>query len=163
MGEQLHLDPQPHLGATTDLGAVAGRAITAGMSRTFGRTKRQSVLVVEDNALLAELADLLLRELGYDVIITRGPREALDMLTSVRFDLVFSDVVMPGGLSGFELARRIRAQLPMTLVLLTTGYGDAVAEIEAHEFPVLCKPYSMSELAAAIKALGMTSPSSVMR
>ncbi len=115
--------------------------------------EQRSVLVVEDDAQVAELTDQIFRELGYRPIMARTPAEALEALTRAKVDLVFSDVVMPGGLSGFELARRIRARYPKTPILLTTGYSDALAEREVCDFPVLNKPYRLDELEAALAAL----------
>ncbi len=108
------------------------------------------VLVVEDNVLVAEVTDQLLRSLGYAPIIARSAHEALETLKLSRVDLVFSDVVMPGGLSGFELARRIRALFPELPILLTTGYSEALVHAEICEFPVLNKPYHLEELSAAL-------------
>ena len=111
---------------------------------------RGSVLVVEDNLMVAEVTDQLLRALGYEPIMARGPREALEMLKMSRVDMVFSDVVMPGELSGFELARRIRAIFPQLPILLTTGYSEALVHAETCEFPVLNKPYQIEDLNAAL-------------
>ncbi len=71
---------------------------------------------------------------------------------------MFSDVVMPGGLSGFELARRIRLRFPELPILLTTGYCEAIARAEVCEFPVLSKPYRMDELVAAVANVRGVSP-----
>ncbi|HEY2660745.1 MAG TPA: response regulator [Caulobacteraceae bacterium] len=116
-----------------------------------------SVLVVEDNLMVAEVTDQLLRALGYAPIMTRGAREALEMLKLARVDMVFSDVVMPGELSGFELARRIRARFPKLPILLTTGYSEALVHAETCEFPVLNKPYQLEDLSAALMSARVAS------
>src|SRR5690606_30628051 len=68
-----------------------------------------AVLVVEDNTEVADIATALLNELGYQVTRVASAQTALDVLaTGERFDLVFSDVVMPGGMNGIELAQQIR-------------------------------------------------------
>jgi DNA-binding LytR/AlgR family response regulator len=61
---------------------------------------------------------------------------------------VFSDIVMPGGISGLELARKVRSRFPELPILLTTGYSEYVGG--NHEFPVLQKPYEMESLATAL-------------
>ena len=68
------------------------------------------------------------------------------------FDLVFSDIVMPGRLDGLGLARIIRDRYPAMPILLTTGYSDAVQDARA-DFPILRKPYRVDELSRAVASL----------
>ncbi len=106
-----------------------------------------SVLVVEDNSEVADIATALLNELGYRVTRVGGASSALDLLREgERFDLVFSDVVMPGGMSGVELAHTIRKDYPSLPVVLTTGYFNALDKPLPRGLPVLRKPYDMAEL-----------------
>jgi DNA-binding LytR/AlgR family response regulator len=65
--------------------------------------------------------------------------------------LIFSDIVMPGGISGIELARKVRGRFPELPILLTSGYSEHLAE--NHGFPVLQKPYDMSSLADALSKM----------
>jgi CheY-like chemotaxis protein len=111
------------------------------------------VLVVEDDTLVAELAAGMLNELGFEATITHSASEALDRLSGgEKPKLVFSDVVMPGGISGIELARKVRDRFPELPILLTTGYSEQVAG--SHGFLVLQKPYELEMLAGALsKAL----------
>ena len=118
-------------------------------------TKRESgetlgrILIVEDDSLVAELAAGMLSELGFEAIVTHSAKEALQRLSGEqRPNLIFSDIVMPGGISGIELARKIRDRFPELPILLTTGYSERVAG--EHEFPVLYKPYEMDKLASAV-------------
>ena len=75
--------------------------------------------------------------------------DALERLSGDRRPtLVFSDIVMPGGISGLELARKVRSRFPELPVLLTTGYSEYVGA--EHEFPVLQKPYELESLRAAL-------------
>ena len=107
------------------------------------------VLVVEDDPGIAELAEALLAELGFHATVVNSGAEALAALTRMdKLELLFSDVVMPGGMSGLELARRVRQRRPELPVLLTTGYSEIASEVT--EFPLLPKPYQLSELADAI-------------
>jgi two-component system NtrC family sensor kinase len=112
-----------------------------------------SVLVVEDNTEVADIATALLNELGYQVTRVASAQTALDVLgTGEQFDLVFSDVVMPGGMNGIELAHQIRRDYPDLPVLLTTGYFNAVDKPLPRGLPVLRKPYDVAELQKAVRA-----------
>ncbi len=116
-------------------------------SRALGR-----VLIVEDDIFVAELAADMLGELGFQSTITHSAKEALERLAGGdRPKLVFSDVVMPGGISGIELARKVRERFPELPILLTTGYSEQVGATQG--FPVLQKPYEMDALAGAIAKL----------
>ncbi|ARQ01252.1 hybrid sensor histidine kinase/response regulator [Pseudorhodoplanes sinuspersici] len=106
-----------------------------------------SVLVVEDNTEVADIATALLNELGYRVTRVGSALAALDLLRDgERFDLVFSDVVMPGGMNGVELAHAIRKDYPDLPVVLTTGYFNALDKPLPRGLPVLRKPYDIAEL-----------------
>jgi CheY-like chemotaxis protein len=106
----------------------------------------------EDDELVAELAAGMLNELGFEPTVTHSAKEALERLKhGERPRLVFSDILMPGGISGLELAERVRSRFPELPILLTTGYSEAVGG--THGFPVLQKPYEMETLAAALSGL----------
>jgi len=112
-----------------------------------------SVLVVEDNSEVADIATALLNELGYRVTRVGGAPAALDLLRDgERFDLVFSDVVMPGGMSGVELAHAIRKDYPDLPVVLTTGYFNALDKPLPRGLPVLRKPYDIAQLKKILQA-----------
>ena len=107
------------------------------------------VLVVEDDVLVAELAAGMLGELGFDATVTHSAKEALERLSGeTRPTLIFSDIVMPGGISGLELARKVRDRFPELPILLTTGYSEQAAGL--HGFPILQKPYELTSLAEAL-------------
>jgi CheY-like chemotaxis protein len=94
----------------------------------------------------------MLNELGFEAVVTHSAKEALERLSAdQRPTLVFTDVVMPGGISGIELAQKVRERFPELPVLLTTGYSEQVAG--THGFPVLQKPYELETLAAALAKL----------
>ena len=111
-----------------------------------------TVLIVEDNEEVGVFARQTLQELGYDSRLTANAREALDVLVedSARFDVVFSDVVMPG-MSGIELGQEIRRLYPDLPVVLTSGYSHVLAQDGTHGFELLHKPYSMAELARVLR------------
>jgi CheY-like chemotaxis protein len=122
--------------------AAEAQARANRMSR-FGR-----VLIVEDDAFVAELAADMLCELGFESTIAHSAKEALEQLSKRKPNLIFSDIVMPGGITGIELARKVRERFPELPILLTTGYSEQVAA--THGFPVLQKPYELNALANAL-------------
>jgi signal transduction histidine kinase len=110
------------------------------------------VLLVEDNDEVAALVEEMLEQLGCHVIRAATAAAALGALANDRrVDLVFSDIMMPGGMDGVELAREIRRRRRDLPVLLTSGYAEAVKDrtFEAG-VRVLRKPYRIEELAAAL-------------
>ncbi len=112
-----------------------------------------SVLVVEDNTEVADIATALLNELGYQVTRVASAQTAIEVLRSgEQFDLVFSDVVMPGGMNGVELAHQIGQDYPDLPVVLTTGYYNAVDKPLPRGLSVVRKPYEIAELKKALVA-----------
>ncbi|HXR88403.1 MAG TPA: PAS domain S-box protein [Stellaceae bacterium] len=110
----------------------------------------EAILLVEDNAEVKAVAGMLLQQLGYRVNAVDNAAAALDLLAEGEsVDLVFSDVVMPGEMDGLALARRIRTDYPHIPVLLTTGYAKAASQ--AKGFPILRKPYRLTNLSRAIR------------
>ncbi len=118
-----------------------------------------TILVVEDNLEVQTLAVERLRALGYRVVCASYGRDAIEIIRSgEQVDLVFSDIVMPGGVSGFDLAEWVSKHNETIPIVLTTGYTDqlqARAGEAGSRYPILRKPYSREELANEIaKALG---------
>jgi CheY-like chemotaxis protein len=102
----------------------------------------------------------MLSGLGYAVTTASNAADALEVLRSdARIDLLFSDVVMPGGVSGVSLARTARELRPGMRVLLTSGVVGDGAAVAAREFPLLDKPYEAAELARRLRELLMGGPS----
>jgi len=110
------------------------------------------VLLVEDDVEVATLVEQMLRGLGYDVVHATGANAALGALANDRrIDLVFSDIMMPGGTNGIALAKQIRTRRPALPVLLTSGFSEAMrGEAEALGIPILHKPYGLNELRDAV-------------
>jgi len=110
------------------------------------------VLLVEDDVEVAALVEQMLRGLGYDVVHATGANAALGALANDRrIDLVFSDIMMPGGTNGIALAKQIRTRRPALPVLLTSGFSEAMrGEAEALGIPILHKPYGLNELRDAV-------------
>jgi PAS domain S-box-containing protein len=123
---------------------------------------RETVLLVEDNPDVQEVASLLLEELGYRIVCVQSAAAALQLLASgEEIDLVFTDVIMPGEFDGLALARRVREEYPDIAVLLTSGYARALNTLEAG-FPVLRKPYQLATLARAIRNALDDQPASLL-
>jgi CheY-like chemotaxis protein len=109
-----------------------------------------TILVVEDNAEVADVTATLLTQFGYRVLRASNAAEALAQLDRNEVDLVFSDVVMPGPMDGLALARAVRTNHSNAAVLLTSGYTDLAPETVV-EFPILRKPFHMAALEAAVR------------
>lgn len=116
---------------------------------------RGRILVVEDNEDVGEHASQLLSDLGYQTVLAPDAHEALHLLEEADepFDLVLTDVVMPGGMSGVELARTLARSYPDLPVILTSGYSDVLADEGAGDVELLRKPYSMDALGALVRRL----------
>ena len=114
-----------------------------------------SVLVVEDDDEVAALVTEMMEQLGYKVTRAASAAAALGALSNGRVvDLVFSDIMMPGGMNGVDLAREIHRRRGNLPVLLTSGYAEAAEEGAGEEgVRVLPKPYRLDELAAALRTV----------
>ncbi len=122
----------------------------SGIRRAFGGGRL--VLVVEDDPDVREASVALFDALGFRPLPVESGPAAIEVLAHHRPDLLFTDVVLPGGLSGVELARRVRAMHPRLPVLLTSGYtGDDLGPVD--DFPILHKPFRARELRAQLQAL----------
>ncbi|MCL6683377.1 hybrid sensor histidine kinase/response regulator [Sphingomonas alba] len=109
------------------------------------------VLLVEDNLQVREFAAELLKDLRCEVHACESGDEALEKALAQDFDLVFSDIVMPG-LSGLQLAQAIEKARPNLPILLATGYSDELVGKHSNHWAVVAKPYDGTTLAAAIAA-----------
>ncbi|MFZ3140543.1 ATP-binding protein [Polaromonas sp.] len=105
------------------------------------------VLVVEDNETLAQMACEILDVLGYRTVWAANAAAALDLLAGGKgcFDLVFSDVVMPG-MNGIEFGELVRKRYPALPVVLTSGYNAVMAEQGRYGFELILKPYTTDTL-----------------
>jgi len=115
----------------------------------------ESILVVEDNPDVRKIVRRQLSELGYQVNEAGNGPEALTLLrTTLPVDLMFTDIVMPEGMTGYELAAQARECRPGLRILFTSGYTaiGAAQGYERGDVPLLSKPYRKSELAHFIRA-----------
>ena len=103
---------------------------------------------------MADFVSDLLEDAGFTVTVVHDMRTAFDRLQGgEQFDLVFSDIIMPGGMNGMELAYRVRAVRPTQPILLSTGYIEETVGKIASEFPLIRKPYRADELTGVIADL----------
>ena len=117
-----------------------------------------TVLLVEDNAEVAGVTLALLEQLGYRVLFADNAAAALARLKGKdKIDLVLSDIVMPGGMNGIELAGEIRRQFPHIPLLLTSGYSESARAAETR-YAILRKPFELSDLVRALGEATARSP-----
>lgn len=114
----------------------------------------KKILIAEDDELVRKLTVRRLEILGYEVLVASNGYEALELFKQCPdVDLVFSDVVMTEGMTGYDLAVEIQALSPNTPILLTSGYAENVLNAEQLEksgLALLRKPYEQNELMAAL-------------
>ena len=165
-GGHITLYSEPGLGtsfglyfpALADTGAMENADGASGeASQVTDMGKGRSVLVVEDNPKVRKLSVARLQSLGFITNEASDGDEAYEKLKGgFNADIVFSDLVMPGNLNGYDLAARITEEFPKIRVLLTSGYAsDAVSEQMAHgvRYEILHKPFRQSELVRRLQAL----------
>ena len=115
------------------------------------------VLVVEDNAGVREASCMALKHFGYETVEAENASAALAVLGE-RSDIavLFTDIVMPGGMDGFELAREAAIRAPHLKVLFVSGYASAMLPPDDTIFAksdILPKPYSLGKLGACMAKL----------
>jgi CheY-like chemotaxis protein len=108
-----------------------------------------AILVVEDNQDVAAFAETLLSELGHRVTRAASGEEALELTRKQPFDIVLSDVVMPG-MGGIKLAETLAKEQPDLPVVLATGYSQEIVEGGSGGRPVILKPYRLATLSEAL-------------
>jgi signal transduction histidine kinase/ActR/RegA family two-component response regulator len=135
-------EPGPDQHHLVDLHVARRRPASAG-----------SVLLVEDDDEVAALVSEMLEDLGFQVVRAATAAAALGALANGRrIDLVFSDIMMPGGMNGVELAKEIRSRRMDLPILLTSGYSEAAKQAaEAQGIKILRKPYQLAELSEALR------------
>jgi PAS domain S-box-containing protein len=146
-GTQVHLCLPARAGTPTP-------AIEAAEEVRSAPTGSGRVLVVEDEDQVRDLAVELLEFHGYTVMPVCCAAEALAAFeTNGPFDLMFSDIIMPGRMDGIDLALKISETHPEMPILLTTGYSETAVTLDAQRFPLLSKPYRLVDLAARVAHL----------
>lgn len=155
------LDIESAVGNGTTLHVLLPRATSPGVGALepladvdtpMGNGER--ILVVEDNDDVRQVTIARLESLNYVVVEANGGPRAIEALTSGQhIDLVFSDVVMPGGMSGYDVGRWVRTNRPALNVLLTSGNEEPARGTadDKEKFRLLPKPYTRSQLARAVR------------
>ena len=150
---------EPGLGTTVRIYLPAVLRRSQGVPLAVERDEAQSgseiVLVVEDDPFVRSYAVMSLESLGYKVLSAIDGKEALQALGAApHVDLLFTDVVMPGGVNGWELAGLARKEKPELRVLLTSGYALETLAANGHVRQgalILEKPYRKAELARLVR------------
>jgi len=163
---RLELDSTPGKGTTvrmvfpiadTGIDAAGAAPEDAGAAEPEREADKPRILVVEDNEDVRELAESMLGSAGYAVVSAPSGEEALTLLEQDKdneIDLVFTDVLMPGGMNGLQLADQVRARRPGTPILITTGYMDELpAAPRAQSLDILTKPYRQEDLLSRVRAI----------
>lgn len=121
-----------------------------------------TVLVVEDEPMVQSMIVSQLSRLGYAVVAASTGPEGLDLLRTRRdIDLLFTDMMMPGGLDGYQLAEMARQHNPNLRVILSSGYSDRLADTKERTpegYWILAKPYIRAQLATALNNAFTSSP-----
>jgi two-component system NtrC family sensor kinase len=118
------------------------------------QSEKGTALLVEDNEEVASVSAAYLEQLGYTVEVTLNGSDALQKLQNGHsYDLIFSDLLMPGSVAGLDLARLVRSNHPHIPILLTTGYSQKAQEAVREGFLILRKPYDLQSLFKAIREL----------
>ncbi|MBR0753429.1 response regulator [Bradyrhizobium jicamae] len=158
-GGAVRIESEEGLGTTVRLylPRAAGQAAAKAVPLAIPDLPRghETILVVEDDALVRGYVIAQLGSLGYHTLVASDGIKALAMVDSgAAFDLLFTDMIMPGGLNGRELADAVMKRRPGMKVLYTSGYTDNVAVHEGHLDPgitLLSKPYRKSDLSRKIR------------
>jgi CheY-like chemotaxis protein len=115
--------------------------------------RRGSVLLVEDNEEVAAGVAAVLETFGCDVSHETTADKAFDVLTTGRrFDLVLSDIQMPGRLNGIDLAEKVRGTWPLQRIALMTGYADEFERAQHTGVRILAKPFDIDELRELVES-----------
>jgi signal transduction histidine kinase/CheY-like chemotaxis protein len=129
----------------------------AGAEPATHNAGSETILIVEDDADVLDIALSMLDHLGYRTHVAHNGAEALELLARTSdVDLLFADLVMPGGIGGAVLARAARELRPDLKILLTSGHMTMDAAVDAHShegFALIRKPYHRSDLAVAVRSV----------
>jgi DNA-binding response OmpR family regulator len=108
-----------------------------------------TILIVEDNDHVRDYSAEILAELGYKIVQAHDARSALDVLANRKVHLLFSDLGLPGGIDGKDLALTALKRYPEVKVLLTTGYAGKAADVAP--FPLIPKPYTFTDIGRKLR------------
>jgi two-component system NtrC family sensor kinase len=134
------------------LSALTSRETTSEYAREEAPACSLKVLVVEDDDAVREITKELLEGEGHSAVTASSVEEAQELLVSNVFDLLISDVLLPGGASGVDLAKYVRANYENTKVLLMSGYSPETLQMNGNDdrLPLLAKPFTSADLVHTI-------------
>ena len=157
----IEVNSEPGKGATFDVFFPAGDPLAAqvkteGSADTPVRGGKETILIVEDELVLREMARDILRDYGYRLLEASSGREALEIWqnASGEIDLLLTDMVMPEGISGVALAERLLSDRPGLKIIFTSGYSTTEINAELlsrSQARFLQKPYSHTTLARTVR------------
>jgi CheY-like chemotaxis protein len=113
------------------------------------------VLIVEDEPDLVDVASSLFISMGYNVVTAASGQEAINLLATHEVDILFSDIIMPNGMNGIELATFAREHYPDLKIMLASGYPLPALKFEhasLNDFSFVNKPYRLADLARALRS-----------
>ncbi len=147
------------IGTTVSLYLPLAETAVPAMSETFpARLPAKlggKVLVVDDEAALLEIAEAFLSEMGYSALLAEDGARALEIVERFgEIDLMVTDIIMPGGMNGVDLAQKARLLSPKLKIIYTSGFpADALTERSGMQVdaPLLRKPYQRAEFTAIIQ------------
>jgi two-component system NtrC family sensor kinase len=156
-GGTVRIDSQPGEGTRVQLllpaAAPEEAAMPAMVDEAPAPAAEGRLLLVEDNAEVADATEPMLSTWGYAVRSARSGDAAREVLAQAegRFDLLLTDIVMPGSTDGLSLSRHVRQRYPHIGIVLMTGHARETDKAIAEGFVVLQKPWTPSDLRAALE------------
>jgi PAS domain S-box-containing protein len=161
LGGTVHIYSEIGLGTTVKLylpRAIAQQDTQERLPTTAIPTGRERILLVEDNPQIRTVGTEILRGLGYKVTVAESGDTALEHLENGdEFDLLFTDIVMPGRVNGIALAREVRARDPAARILFTSGFSSPGVLREEIDIlgraELIAKPYRKAELAVVVREI----------
>ncbi|MCD2516038.1 PAS domain S-box protein [Massilia sp. G4R7] len=145
---------QSTLGEGTAIVIYLPAVTEQGSEAVHGDT--ETVLIVEDEPDLLDVASALFLSMGYDVMTAASGQDAMGMLASRDVDILFTDIVMPNGPNGIELAEFTRENYPNIKVMLASGYPQPALRLDQNrlgEYTFVSKPYRLSDLARGLRSV----------
>ncbi len=126
------------------------------VEREASHSDTETVLIVEDEPDLLDVASALFMSMGYDVMTAASGQAAMNVLASRDVDILFTDIVMPNGPNGIELAEFTRENYPNIKVMLASGYPQPALKLDQSrlgEYTFVSKPYRLSDLARSLRSV----------
>lgn len=131
--------------------------VRENMSEEQVQPGNETIFVLEDNEDVRDMIEIMLEDLGYNVILAEHAEAAHKILESgVHFDLLLSDVILPGGTSGPEFVKQIKGHYPNLQVLFMSGYAESMKyqhNGDQEEYDLISKPFRKQEIADRLRGI----------